>query len=131
MVSGAGHLCEAPHEGCGLPEARLLHPRQSDLGWIYIPAVKDALRSVHRQVYHCPVSAQFDEPAAVDRPQKTGAAGIVEGPLGRTTEQSHRVQLSLCDFCKSLTQIVSIHDRHQLGCGIEAKKEWLDSLDDL
>ena len=43
----------------------------------------------------------------------------------------HKAQLSLCDFRKSLTQIVSIHDRHQLGCGIEAKKEWLDSLDDL
>ena len=35
MVSGAGQLCEAPREGCGLPEARLLDPRQSDLGWIY------------------------------------------------------------------------------------------------
>jgi hypothetical protein len=80
---GAGQLCEAPREGCGLPEARLLQPRQSDLRRIHIPAVKDALRSVHRQVYHCPVSVQFDEPAAVDRLQKTGAAGIVEGPLRR------------------------------------------------
>jgi hypothetical protein len=34
---------------------------------------------------------QFDEPAAVDGPQKTGAAEIVERPFGRTTEQSHRV----------------------------------------
>jgi hypothetical protein len=29
--------------------------------------------------------------AAGDGPQKTGAAGIVEGPLRRTTEQSHRI----------------------------------------
>jgi hypothetical protein len=91
MVSGAGQLCEAPRKGCGLSEARLVQPRQSDLRRIHIPAVKDALRSVHRQVYHCPVSVQFDEPAAGDGPQKTGAAGIVEGPLRRTTEQSHRV----------------------------------------
>jgi hypothetical protein len=62
MVSGAGQLCEATREGRGLPEARLLQPRQSDLRRIHIPAVKDALRSVHRQVYHCPVSVQFDEP---------------------------------------------------------------------
>jgi hypothetical protein len=26
MVSGAGQPCEAPREGCGLPEARLLQP---------------------------------------------------------------------------------------------------------
>src|ERR1700730_9717166 len=86
MASGAGQLCEAPREGCGLPEARLLQPRQSDLRRIHIPAVKDALRSVHRQVYHCPVSVQFDESAAGDGPQQTGATEIVEGPLGRTTE---------------------------------------------
>jgi hypothetical protein len=42
-------------------------------------------------VDHCPVSVQLDEPAAVDGPQEAGAAGIVEGPFGRTTEQSHRV----------------------------------------
>jgi hypothetical protein len=85
MVSGAGQLCAAP---CGLPEARLLQPRQSDLRRIHIPAVKDTLRSVHRQVYHCPVSVQFDEPAAGDGPQKTGAAGIVEGPLRRASQPS-------------------------------------------
>jgi hypothetical protein len=66
MVSGAGQLCEAPREGCGLPEARLLQPRQSDLCRIHIPAVKDALRSVHRQVYHRPVSLRdTPEPISV------------------------------------------------------------------
>ena len=70
MISGAGQLCEAPREGCGLPEARLLQPRQSDLRRIHIPAAKDALRSVHRHVYHCPVSVQFDKSAAGDGPTK-------------------------------------------------------------
>jgi hypothetical protein len=68
MVSGAGQLCEPlPRKRCGLPEARLLQPRQSDLRRIHIPAVEDTLRSVHRQFYHCPVSVQFDEPPAGDR----------------------------------------------------------------
>src|ERR1700730_15759672 len=48
-------------------------------------------RSVRSQFDDCPISMQFKQSSAVDGPQQTGATGIVERPLGRTTEQSHRV----------------------------------------
>src|ERR1700730_5672978 len=70
---------------------QLLGPGQSDFGRIDISTVKDALGSMHWDVDDCPVSMHLDEPAAVDGPYQTGAAGIVERPLGRTTEQPLRV----------------------------------------
>src|SRR5262249_1727088 len=35
------------------------------------------------------------------------------------------------DLRKPLAEVVSVHNRHKLGCGIETKKERLDRLDDL
>src|SRR5262249_19208140 len=40
-------------------------------------------------------------------------------------------QLFSCDFPKPFAQIVGIHDRHELGCGVQTEEERLDRLDDL
>src|SRR5262249_19901771 len=42
-------------------------------------------------VDHRPVSVQPDEPAAVHRPQESGAGGIIEGPPRRTAEQADSI----------------------------------------
>ena len=52
----------------GLSRASLLGPGQNDFGRIDISTVKDALRPVHWQVYHCPFAMQLEKPAAVDGP---------------------------------------------------------------
>src|SRR6202048_3144311 len=71
--------------------ASLQGPGQSDLRRIHIPAGKNALPCLEGDIYHCPITVQLEKPAAVDGPQKASATGIVEGPLGRATEQSHRI----------------------------------------
>src|SRR5262249_33925137 len=62
----------------------LLRPRQTDFGALDIAAIKDALSGLEGHVDHRPVSVQPDEPAAVHRPQESGAGGIIKGPPGRT-----------------------------------------------
>ena len=74
----------------GCLELSLPGPGQSDFGRIDISTVKDALGSMHWNVDHCPVAMQLKKPAAVDGPYEAGATEIVEGPLGRTTEESRR-----------------------------------------
>jgi hypothetical protein len=80
-----------PRKRCGLPRASLQEPGQSDLRRIHIPAGKNALPCVERDVDHCPITMQLEKPAAVDGPQEAGVAGMVERPFGRTTEQSHGI----------------------------------------
>jgi hypothetical protein len=57
-----------------------------DFGRIYAPTGKDARGSLHWDIDQRPVTMQLKKPAAFDGPQQTVATGIVERPLGRTTE---------------------------------------------
>jgi hypothetical protein len=60
---------------------------------------------MQRDVDDCSVSMHLDESAAVDGPYQTGATGIVERPLGHTTEQQgplahrHFTFVPKGDFC--------------------------------
>ena len=74
------------------PRSVPLAPRQGDLRLVDIATVKNTLGPVHGDVDNCPVAVELNEPAAVECPQEARAAGIVEGPLGRTTEQTHSAQ---------------------------------------
>jgi hypothetical protein len=83
MVGGIGRVSPG--------RSSLLGPRQTDFGALDIAAIKDALSGLEGHVNHGPVSVQFDEPAAVHRPQESGAGGIIKGPPGRTAEQADSI----------------------------------------
>src|SRR5258708_12340744 len=74
-----------PPKGRGRPRASLLGPRQSDLRRIHFSAVKDALRSVHWQVYPCPVSVQFADPPPPPTPPHPPRAPLIHAPPRRAT----------------------------------------------
>src|ERR1700746_2455940 len=94
-----GHLCRGPPRRLRLgrfslrnrPTSVPLAPRQGNLRHVDIATVEDTLGSVHWDVDNCPVAMELNEPAALEGPQEARAAGIVEGPPGRTTEQAHRI----------------------------------------
>src|ERR1700739_3352268 len=77
------------------PRAVPLAALPGDLPHVDIATVEDTLGPVHWDVDNCPVAMELNEPAAVECPQEARAAGIVEGPLGRTTEQAHRIPAQL------------------------------------
>jgi hypothetical protein len=68
------------------PGPPALGPGQADFARINISTVKDALRSIHWEVYHCPLSIQLDNFAAIDGPDKPGATEVHERMIAPASE---------------------------------------------